>query len=296
MTREALFSLLGDRPEVKNPHHQVISEDTWDSFIVETLLLDLNGIEGVPAYFIKPKNQDGPFPLVLFHHSHGGNYALGRDEVILGNHYLQPVSFAKELTDLGFAVLAIDAWGFNERSGKKESEIFKEMLITGKVMWGMMMYDNIHALDYALTRPDVISNRIANIGMSMGGMTAWWLSALDERIKLTVDIGGQVDMETMIMSRLLDKHNFYYYVPSLLKHFSSFDVQALMAPRKRLSLVGRYDMNCPIQGVTILKEKLSSLYEERGCPTHFKQVITSGGHQETSHMRAEWKRFLRENL
>lgn len=296
MSREMLFSLLGDKPEVKNPTHQTISVRDIDTYTVETLLLDLNGIEGVPAYFIKPKDKEGPFPLVLFHHSHGGNYTLGREEVLVGNHYLQSVSFSKELTDMGYAVLAIDTWGFNERSGKKESEIFKEMLITGKVMWGMMMYDNIHALDYVLNRSDIDNDRVANIGMSMGGMTAWWLAALDERIKVTIDIGGQADMDTLIESRLLDKHNFYYYVPKLHKFFSTFDVQSFIAPRKRLSLVGRYDSNCPIEGVYSLKEKLTSLYEIQGCPTHFKQVITSGGHQETSYMRAEWKEFLRKNL
>lgn len=296
MVRDKLFSLLGDRPHVKNPKHQVLSEEKGDTFIVETLLLDLNGIESVPAYFIKPIDSEGPLPLVLFHHSHGGNYTLGRKEVLEGNHYLQPVSFAKELTDMGFAVLAIDAWAFNERSGKKESEVFKEMLITGKVMWGMMMYDNIHALDYVLARPDVDASRVANIGMSMGGMTAWWLAALDERIKVTVDIGGQVDMDTIIDSRLLDKHNFYFYVPKLHKYFSTFDIQALIAPRKRLSLVGRYDMNCPIAGVRSLEKQLTNHYEKAGVPSNFRQVITSGGHIETAHMRAEWKKFLKENI
>lgn len=296
MSREKLFSLLGDKPEVENPNHRLVSERTMGTFVVENLILDLNGIEAVPAYFIKPKDKVGPFPLVIFHHSHGGNYSLGREEVLAGNHYLQPASFAKELTGMGYAVLAIDAWGFNERSGKKESEIFKEMLVTGKVMWGMMMYDNIHALNYALERSDVDRSRVANIGMSMGGMTAWWLAALDERIKVTIDIGGQVDMDTIIRSRLLDKHNLYFYVPKLHKYFSTVDVQSFIAPRKRLSLVGMYDMNCPIEGVYSLEKNLSSLYEKTGYPDNFRQVITSSGHIETSYMRAVWKEFLSKNL
>lgn len=296
MGREKLFSLLGDRPIVQEPKHLIVSEHSEDTYTVETLLLDLNGEEKVPAYFIKPKDMQGPFPLMLFHHSHNSDYGRGRKEVIEGNYYLQPVSFAKELTDLGYAVLAIDAWGFNERSGKKESEIFKEMLVKGQVLWGMMLFDNIHAIDYAVTRSDVDSSRIGNIGMSMGGMTAWWLAALDERIKVSVDIGGQVDLETLIDQRLLDKHNYYYYVPSLLKHFTTLEVQEMIAPRKRLSLVGRYDMNCPPAGVARLSKHLETVYAKAGHPDSFKQVVTTGGHMETSHMRAEWKSFLKEHL
>lgn len=296
MAREKLISLLGDRPVVKEPEHLLIKKETNDTYTVETLLLDLNGEEKVPAYFIKPKNVQGPLPLMLFHHSHDSNYGLGRKEVIEGNDYLQSTSFAKELTNLGYAVLAIDAWGFNERSGKRESEIFKEMLVKGQVLWGMMLFDNMSAIDYAVTRDDVDSNRIGNIGMSMGGMTAWWLAALDERVKVSVDIGGQVDLETLIDERLLDKHNFYFYVPALLKHFTTPEVQELIAPRKRLSLVGRYDMNCPLHGVEKLEKHLNKVYADAGYPDHFKQVVTTGGHQETSHMRAEWKAFLIEHL
>ncbi len=296
MAREKLISLLGDRPVVKEPEHLLIKKETIDTYTVETLLLDLNGEEKVPAYFIKPKDVQGPLPLMLFHHSHDSNYGLGRKEVIEGNYYLQPTSFAKELTDLGYAVLAIDAWGFNERSGKKESEIFKEMLVKGQVLWGMMLFDNMHAIDYALTRDDVDSDRIGNIGMSMGGMTAWWLAAVDERIKVSVDIGGQVDLETLIDDRLLDKHNFYFYVPSILKHFTTPEVQELIAPRKRLSLVGRYDMNCPPSGVKKLEKHLNKVYADAGYPNHFKQVVTTGGHMETGHMRSEWKAFLTEHL
>ena len=62
------------------------------------------------------------------------------------------------------------------------------MLWQGQVLWGMMVYDGLRALDFLLTRPEVDPQRIATLGMSMGSTMAWWLGALDERIKVTVDI------------------------------------------------------------------------------------------------------------
>nr|WP_244244648.1 prolyl oligopeptidase family serine peptidase [Marinilactibacillus kalidii] len=291
MIREKLFSLLGDRPASKPEDVVKVCEMDKETFIVETVLLNLNEIERVPAYFIKPKKSKEKIPVVLYNHSHGGNYTLGKEEVLNGTHYLQPQSFAKTLTDLGYGVLAIDAWGFNERSGKKESELFKEMLVKGQVMWGMMIYDSIHALDYLNTRTDVDVKRLATIGMSMGGLMAWWLGALDERIKVTIDIAAQVDLETLIEQGLLDKHGFYSYVPNLLKHFSTSDIQQLILPRKRLSLVGKNDPLCPLQGV----EKISKALQQTG-QNDFKQVVTSGGHQETAYMRAMWIAYLKDHL
>lgn len=58
------------------------------------------------------------------------------------------------------------------------------MLLTGKVMWGMMIYDSLSALDYMQSRSDVQPDRIGTIGMSMGGLMAWWTAALDDRIKV----------------------------------------------------------------------------------------------------------------
>ena len=42
-------------------------------------------------------------------------------------------------------------WAFGERRGRTR-EIFKEMLWKGRVMWGMMVYDSIKAIDYIFTR------------------------------------------------------------------------------------------------------------------------------------------------
>ncbi|WP_342046285.1 dienelactone hydrolase family protein [Bacillus sp. OTU530] len=73
---------------------------------------------------------------------------------------------------MGYGVFGIDMLGFGERRGKTESEIFKELLWKGQVMWGRMIFDNIRALDYLETREDVDTSRIATLGMSMGGLMA----------------------------------------------------------------------------------------------------------------------------
>ncbi len=217
---------------------------------------------------------------------------MGKTELIEPSHYLQSPSYAKTLTDMGYIAACIDMWGFGERSGRKESEMVKEMLWKGQVVWGMMLYDNMRFLDILLQREDIDSNRVGTMGMSMGAMQAWWLAALDQRIKLVVDMGGQVDAHTLMANRYLDKHAFYSYVPVLLKYFETVDIHERIIPRKRLTLNGAYDLNCPLAGVKKLAVKLTEAYSSAGVPNHFKSLLFGCGHKETAEMRWHWQQFF----
>ncbi|KTD85628.1 dienelactone hydrolase family protein [Paenibacillus etheri] len=296
MEPDKLKELLGDLPTDKPISVTVMNQEERDGYSLESLLLNLNGIEQVPAYVAIPLHKEGPFPLVVFNHSHGGNYANGRNEFIRSSSYLQQPSFAKVLTEMGYAACCIDMWGFNERGGRTESELVKEMLWQGQVMWGMMLYDNIRMLDYMCQREDIDASRIATIGMSMGGLMAWWLAALDERVGVIVDICGQVDAHTLIAVRGLDHHGYYSYVPGLLKHFTTLDIQKRIVPRPRMSLVGRNDRLCPIAGVELLDRGLFEAYQTAGRSEHWQPVISSGGHMETLEMRTLWQQFLTKHL
>ena len=50
--------------------------------------------------------------------------------------------------------------------------------------------------------------------MSMGSTMAWWLAALDERVKVTVDICCLTDFQALIAQKDLSAHGIYYYVPA----------------------------------------------------------------------------------
>ena len=118
--REKLIELLGDYPKAKNRTVQLIRKETKNNYILESLLLQLNEEESVPAYFAKPLKQDDPLPIVIFNHSHGGNFDQGKEELLVSSSYLQSPPFVEAITNLGYAVGSIDMWGFNERNGKAE--------------------------------------------------------------------------------------------------------------------------------------------------------------------------------
>ncbi len=295
--RAELLGLLGDLPD-RTPSISATTLDVseHDGYLLEKLVLDLNGIETVPAYFARPATGSGPWPTVLYNHAHGGDYTIGKDEFLNGRDALQSPGYAKALTSNGYAALCIDHWCFCERKGNTESATFKEMLWNGQVLWGMMVFDSLRAIDYLMTRPDVDMNRLATLGLSLGSTMAWWVSALDTRIKVCIDICCLTDFDSLIESRGLDGHNIYYYVPSLLKHFTASQINALIAPRPHLRLAGNYDSLTPVAGLERIDRELKRAYREAGNEAAWKMLRYNIGHFETAAMRVEIFKFLEQWL
>jgi hypothetical protein len=294
--RRELYELLGDLPDRHRPiQAELTAREEREHYVLEVLLLDLNGLEPVPAYFTRPRS-DAPLPTVVYNHAHGGDYVLGKDEVLRGRSALQAPPYAEALARQGIAALCIDTWNFGERRGRAESELFKLLLWHGQVLWGLMVYDTLRATDYLVSRGDVDRERIGSMGLSMGSTMAWWHAALDERVRVCVDLCCLSDYQALIETRALDGHNLYYYVPGLLKRFSSAEINALICPRAHLSLAGVLDPLTPPAGLDRIDAVLQAEYAEAGVPENWQLVRYHSGHFETWDMRRRVCDFLARHL
>jgi dienelactone hydrolase len=288
--REQLYALLGDLPPRDRPiSATLIDRSELNGYMLETLMLDLNGIEMVPAYFVKPLDAAERLPCIVYCHAHGSEYDLGKAELLHGRKAIAS-PYADALTGRGCAALCIDHWCFGERRGRTESSVFKEMLWRGQVLWGMMVYDSLRAVDYLVSRADIDPDRLGALGLSMGSTMAWWLAALDPRIRVCVDICCLTDFTALIEANNLDNHGVYYYVPALLKHFTTAQINALIAPRPHLSLAGNYDPLTPPAGLERIDRELKAVYAD--TPERWQLKRYNCGHFETAAMREEIMRFL----
>jgi dienelactone hydrolase len=299
LRRRRLLDLLGPLPSRDGtPNARVVAtEDRW-SYVLERLELDLNGSETVPAYFAKPaaNGMGEAFPVVLYNHAHGDDLHLGKDELLQGRAALQRPPYVIELVSAGYAVFCADMWGFGDRRAGSETSLYKEMLWRGQILWGMRVFDTLRAVDYLTTRPDVDEARIATLGLSMGSTMAWWVAALDTRIKVCVDLCCLTDFQALIDAGSLDCHGVYYYVPGLLNEFDTADINALIAPRAHLSLAGRQDPLTPPAGLERIDASLRRVYADAGAADAWRLSEHETGHRETAAMRAEVMAFLAERL
>jgi len=293
--RGLLWSLLGDLPEPRPITAETVRVTPGDGYRVETLRLDLNGLEPVPAHLVIPDNLRGPAPGVVYNHSHGGYYQVGKDELLHGQSYLHG-PYAKALADLGCVTIAIDAWCFGERSTRSEADTFKRMLWRGQWLWGMMMWDTHRALDYLVARPEVDPARLGTVGLSMGCTAAWWLAALDVRVKACAGLVCLTDYETLLANDAESCHGFYYFIPGLLKHFGTADIVRLICPRAFLSLNGDLDRGTPPAGVERIAAAVTPDWAQAGASDNLRIARYPVGHEETPAMRAQVLAWLAHHL
>ncbi len=287
--REELWGLLGDLPPRNRPiSAKLLRSEKGDGYTLEHLQLDLNGLEPVPAQLLIPDKRAAKAPGLIYIHAHGGTYELGKEELLRGRAVLK--AYAPVCAEKGIVTLAIDSWCFSERKhaadGRQgETDAFKEMLWRGRVLWGMMMYDEVQAVSYLASRPEVDPRRIGAMGLSMGSTKAWWLAALDERVKVCIDLCCLTDYEELIKAQNLKGHGIYYFVPRLLKHFQTHEVNELIVPRAHLSLNGRADRLTPPEGVDRIRAYLLPLYRQHGREADCRIELFDCGHEETPEMR-----------
>jgi hypothetical protein len=140
-------------------------------------------------------------------------------------------------------------------------------------------------------RKSVHAGGIGAFGLSMGATKAWWLAALDPRIKLCVDLCCMTDFDELIKADNLKGHGIYYYAPSLLKHFSTAQINESIVPRRRLSLNGRNDSLTPPAGVERVRNHLAPLYAKYGKAEDCRIELFDCGREELPEMRRltlEW--------
>jgi dienelactone hydrolase len=280
----------------------LLKTEKHEGYTLERLVLDLNGVEPVPALLLIPDKRQSPAPGLLYMHWHAGMYGLGKEQLLKGVD-VQP-AYAPVCVEKGLVTLAIDSWCFGERKhqgdGKtREEDAFKLMLWNGQVLFGMMLFDEFRALEYLASRPEVDPQRLGVVGMSMGATKAWWLAALDPHVRLCLDICCLTDYEELIRTQALSEHGVYYYVPSLLKNFQTADINELIVPRPRLSVNGRLDPLTPARGVEKVRNHLLPLYRQYGNEADCRIELFDSAHVELPEMRKlilEWmERFLIEN-
>lgn len=298
--RRELWALLGDLPWRHRPGPaKLLSTEEHEGYTLERLVLDLNGIEPVPAILLIPHKRRRLAPGLLFMHWHGGMYDLGKDQLLKGVEE-QP-AYAPVCAQKGVVTLAIDSWCFGQRKHETDGRIgeqdaFKLMLWRGQVLFGMMMFDEFRALDYLASRSEVDARRLGALGMSMGATKAWWLTALDQRLKVCMDICCLTDYDELITAHALKEHGIYYYVPSLLKHFRTASINELIVPRPHLSVNGRQDPLTPPAGVEKIRDYLLPLYRKYGRESDCRIELFDCAHVEMPEMRALVLRWMDQCL
>lgn len=200
---------------------------------------------------------------------------------------------------LGFVVLCVDAFGAGERGvGTALGEYHGDMtaatlLPLGLPLSGLQVYENMRAVDYLETRPEVDKEKIGITGASGGGNQTMYAGAWDKRFKCVVPVCSVGTYQSYLGQACC----MCEVVPGALRFTEEWAVLALTAPRPLMVVNATRDA---IQfSVGEAKKSLAltaPVYKLLGKPDNLRHAIFDGPHDYSKAMREAMYGFMTLHL
>ena len=305
-TRQALARTIGIYAARTPIRFEKIEEVDKGWYLREKFLLRTGEHSLMPVYILLPKNTSTPPPVVLAFHGHGygvkdivGLWEDGRERQTPDGYHKD---FAIALCREGFAVAAPEIACFGERqSDFSYLKIGQEAptscthaamlaFYLGMTVVGMRLSDARCLIEYLTTRKDLDSGRLGVMGISGGGMLAFFLTCLDARIRAAVISGYYSTFRDSIFAM---SHCACNYIPGLGQFGEMYDLVGLIAPRPMMVEAGTYDMIFPISAVRKSVRRAREVYEALGARQNIETDYFEGRHQISGRKAYE---FLKKKL
>lgn len=272
-TRAKLQAALGNFPARTPLNPRVAGVIERGDYAIEKIIF-----ESRPNYFVTanayvPRRHAAPYPAVIAPVGHWG----------LGKGFEEYQRLGAYLARRGYLVLVYDVPGQGERRQYFNPVLGRALIDPGGSHWfvtlehgyaggqailtagnyaSYLVWDGIRALDYLTQRKDVDPERLACTGTSGGGLQTELISAIDERIKVSIPVcygGCNPDSPTR---------------PGL----SITDIDALIAPRPLLMIEATGDPRGAVLGKQKRHQEVARLYGLVGKPQQTRFMIAEGPH------------------
>lgn len=261
--------------------------------------LTLHSADGVlaRAFLTGPATAWSQVPAVIYCHAHGNRYQIGASELIEGRPALADPPYARALADAGIVAICLDLPCFGERAAEAESAAAKRHLWHGATLFGQMLAELLGLLAVLRQIGGIDMNRVGAMGISMGATLAFWLGALEPRLKAVAHLCCFADLATLVREGSHDLHGIYMTVPGLLNHVRTGEIAGMVAPRPQLVCIGEDDPLTPPTAVDLAVSDARRAYQEFNAAEAFHIIRENGtGHRETALMRQEAISFLKASL
>ncbi|RCX21563.1 dienelactone hydrolase [Fontibacillus phaseoli] len=297
--RSALKRALGGFPERKRPLDAVLLDCVdYGDFTLERVSYTTMEAVHVPVMVLIPKTGAGPWPAVLACHGHGNGQrdaaGLGPEDAELADPGIHN-RFAVQLVRAGMLVVIPEIMGFGVRRMAQELKtepnysscgtLSSQLLMYGRTLAGMRVYEAMRAIDYICGREDADAGRIGAFGFSGGGLIAAFTSGFDERVKATVLCGWT---NTFLGSIMAMHHCIDNYLPGILLDAEQPELTGLIAPRALFVESGEQDLIFPVEHVRKSVLVLEDIYASWGAGERFDFDIHPGSHEISGARSAPW--------
>ncbi|MFT5857486.1 MAG: dienelactone hydrolase, partial [Verrucomicrobiales bacterium] len=295
--RTRLFEMLGLHPLPKRTplNSKVTGSQRHEGVVIENVVFESMPGLYVTGNFYRPAAEGNqPLPAILYVCGHSPQKEAG---ISFGNktaYHHHGLWFAKN----GYACLMIDTIQLGEIEGIHHGT-YRE----GRWWWnargyssaGVEAWNGMRALDYMATRTEVDQDRIGITGRSGGGAYSWWISALDERVKVAVPVAGIASLHNHVVDGTVEGHcDCMFHVNTYRWDFPA--IAALVAPRPLLIANTDKDNIFPLDGVVDVYTKTRRIYKLLGAENNIGLAISEGPHKDTQPLRTEAFHWFERHL
>lgn len=250
----------------------------------------------MPALMLIPHAAEvAPAPAVICQHGYAGSpeWAMGFGTANQQN-YMN--SAGHRLASAGYVVIAPQI--VCSPPGVGQDRVFLDRLarLSGRSLLGFEMFELSRVVDYLQTRPEVISGRIGMYGISQGGKSTLYLSALEPRIAAAVascyfnnrwnkmiepdHLAQAAREEGLTYAAYLNTPEDDKFNPLAAPLVPDYVLGALICPRPFMAEIGRYDPVIYWHDAVDEFERLHSIYAQLGVSERAQAVVAQwGGHE-----------------
>ena len=137
----------------------------------------------------------------------------------------------KQLARMGAVVFSYDMVGYGDFKPFGHRFLDDELRLLGFSLFSLQTWNSLRALDFLLSLPDVDPERIACTGASGGGTQTFFLSALDDRVKVAAPV--------VMVSQSMQGGSYCENADCLRIGTDNAEIAALVAPRPQLFVCAR---------------------------------------------------------
>lgn len=258
--RATLFRLMmGGSEPVRGPLEPKVLQQVevpGADYRLEELSLQTLPDRRAHVWLARPKVPKGKVGGVLAIHGHGGT----GEQVVRGQGLYW---YGRRLAEMGYVVIAPDVGQHTLQH-------------TNWCLMGERVWDALRCIDYLASLPEVDPERLAVAGLSLGGETAMYVAALDERLKAVCSSGWLTTVDNMKQG-----HCPCWNFPGLEEHFDFADIFACIAPRLLVCEVGQQERapgGFPVAIAQQAFEQIRPAYGVFQAPSNLVFSVHPAGH------------------
>jgi pimeloyl-ACP methyl ester carboxylesterase len=305
------------KPPLSVPFHPVvIAEQDRGSYVARKIVFNITAESRVLSYLLVPAG-NGPFPAVMLLHDHGAKFDIGKEKVVEPFGVLpEQIKSAREWADKlyggrfigdelakrGYVCFATDVLNWSDRGGAGydgQQALASNLSNLGLSFAGLIAWEDMYAAEFLATRPEVDSNKVVAMGVSMGSFRAWQIAALSDRIAGGVAICWMATRKGLLVpggNLTRGQSSFTTTHPNLANYLDYPDVASLACPKPMLFYNGSQDKLFPTLNAEEAFSKMHKVWDSQKAVDRLVTKLWNTGHVFTLEMQNESFEWLDQHF